>query len=124
MRIYFYDGDLKNAAFPQSLYNNKVHTLNVVDGRYGPKANTEQLDETLKLPRQFILTNSLIALSHKYGWNEEENHTDIYLYVEELDKYVRIDELTDKDIRYAHNIEKMYLSGVFDEIDLQKGTEV
>ena len=114
MKIYFYDGQLKNASFPYDLYLVNERMISIIDARFGPKDNIKRLEELQKRKEQYILTNSLVALSHAYGWNWVENHTDIYLWVEKQHKYVRLDELTDREIRCAHNIEKMYLAGVFD----------
>ena len=61
-----------------------------------------------------ILTNSLVALDHRYGWNKKENHTDIYFYVESKHDFVRCDELAGREIREGHNIMKMFMNGVFD----------
>ena len=118
MKVYFYDGILKEAPVMGCLPEEADAQTFHVDARYGPKENREKLGALANLEQHgspvYVLTNSLLALSHTYGWDEEENHTNIYLWVEDLDKYVRIDDLTDKDIRQAHNIEKMYIAGAFD----------
>ena len=61
-----------------------------------------------------IFTNSLVALDHRYGWNEKENHTDIYFYVESKQDFVRCDKLTEREIREGHDIMKMFMNGEFD----------
>lgn len=60
-----------------------------------------------------ILTNSLIALDHRYGWNEKEKHADIYFYIESKQDFVRCDRLTEREIHKGHNIMKMFLNGEF-----------
>lgn len=111
MRIYFYDGPLSHAPKPVRGY------LSIpIDAAYGPMTCEYELDNILKLEDNNsidILSNSLVALSHTYGWNEKEGHTDIYIWRNDLDQYIRIDQLVDKDIRRPHNIEKMYRAGVF-----------
>lgn len=102
MKIYFYDGDLEDWS---------DNPLEKIDAKYGPSANQNKLSDLLWNNTDGILTNSLVALSHEYGWNHHENHTDIYLWIDKLHRFIRLDHLTNKDIRYAHNIEKMYLSG-------------
>ena len=110
MKILFYDGDIRWWACPTSFsnynrlnasggYTNNIKTLNLYRDKLGE-------DTT-------ILTNSLVALDHRYGWNEKENHTDIYFYVESKDDFVRCDKLTEKEIRKEHNIMKMFMNGVF-----------
>ena len=117
MKVYFYDGVLEDAfvmeCFPEDADAQIFH----VDARYGPKKNMKKLKTLANIEQYgspvYVLTNSLLALSHTYGWDEEGNHTNIYLWVEDLDKYVRIDNLTDREIRQGHNIAKMYLAGTF-----------
>lgn len=116
MKIYFFDGrleDIHNIIDIDFVYLGNVITI---DGADGPQCNRKELHRCKEHVYErdvIILTNSLVALSHDYGWNEEENHTDIYLWIDELHDFIRIDRLTAKEIRYAHNIEKMYLAGAF-----------
>lgn len=114
MRIFFYDGLLDAAPVPQCEH------YELVDAKYGPDCNRIRLECSLISSRNIecsnfaIVTNSILALDHAYGWNHSENHTDIYLYVVPLKDYVRIDKLTEKELREGHNIAKMYLAGIFD----------
>lgn len=111
MKILFYDGDIRWWACPMSFsnynrlnasggYTNNIKALNLYRDKLGE-------DTT-------ILTNSLVALDHRYGWNKKENHTDIYFYVESKHDFVRCDELAGREIREGHNIMKMFMNGVFD----------
>ena len=60
-----------------------------------------------------IVTNCLYLLSTEYGWNEETNSPEIY--IKQKDGSLKnISELTQREIRQAHNIEKMYMAGEFD----------
>ena len=110
MKIYFYDGFLLDA--PRGALNQPYTAL---DAAYGPTHNMRVLTD-LQVDHQnwAVLTNSLVALTHQFGWDEQEKHTDIYLWVEQLKDYIRIDRLTQKEIRYAHNIEHMYIAGTFE----------
>ena len=111
MKILFYDGDIRWWSRPTSFSDyNKLNALG------GYTNNIEELDAYMeKLGKDTtILTNSIVALDHRYGWNEKENHTDIYFYVESKHDFVRCDELTEKEIRKEHNIMKMFMNGVFD----------
>ena len=104
------DGPIRNWPRPASI---EYHFT--VDAAYGPADNKAVLLETLHyLNNAIILTNSLVALDHRYGWNEKEHHTDIYFYVESRQDFVRCDELAGREIRQGHNIMKMYLNGAFD----------
>lgn len=111
MKILFYDGDIRWWSRPTSFSN--YNTLNASGGYTN---NIEELNAYMdKFGKDTtILTNSIVALDHRYGWNEKENHTDIYFYVESKHDFVRCDELTEKEIREGHNIMKMFMNGVFD----------
>lgn len=117
MKILFYDGDIRWWACPSifSNYNRLGASWGYTDNIKALELYREKLGED-----STILTNSLVALDHKYGWNEKENHTDIYFYVESKHDFVRCDELTEKEIRKGHNILKMFMNGVF---DLEKNDE-
>lgn len=123
MKILFYDGSLHNFfndvtqrpdIMHHYLHPAEAHVM--VDADDGPTANYKKLKELSEedFP-YYILTNSLVALSHVFGWNDKEKHTDIYLWREKYKDFIRCDRLTLKDIREAHNIEKMYMSDAFDE---------
>ena len=110
MKILFYDGDVRQWCRPAT-----IRHYNTLDAAYGPSNNIEQLEWVrLKYYDCILLTNSLVSLNHKYGWNKKENHTDIYFYVESKHDFVRCDELTEREIREGHNIMKMFLNGEFD----------
>jgi hypothetical protein len=115
MKVYFYDGDLLDAPPPNSIID-EFKRVECIDAAFGPSSVLATLSEYKEHPVEntSLLSNSILALSHEYGWNEAENHTDIYIYSEKADKYIRIDKLTDKEIRRAHNIGKMYIAGTFD----------
>ena len=109
MKIYFEDGQLVSTPY---LPFNDYYALDATDG---PTHNRNMLD-TIKecCPDRVIYTNSLIALSNEYAWNEELEVPEIYIRAGEYMCFARIDTLTERELRYAHNICKMYLAGSFD----------
>lgn len=111
MKIYFEDGELVSTPYlPFSNYYK-------IDAKYGPKHNRDQLDNFReKDPDCIIYTNSLIALSNEYAWNEELGVPEIYIRAGAYMCFARIDTLTERELRFAHNICKMYLAGSFDTI--------
>lgn len=111
MKILFYDGNIHYWARPSSFSN-----YNRLSASWGYTDNIKTLDLYRKKLGEdaIVLTNSIIALNHRYGWNEKENHTDIYFYVKSKHDFVRCDKLTDREIREGHNIMKMFLNGEFD----------
>lgn len=115
MKILFYDGSLTE-FLRESDTGKRYAPFVMVDADDGPTANYEKL--TALLNEKFsdiVLTNSLVALSHVFGWNEEHNGTEIYLWRNKYKDFIRCDLLTTKEIREGHNIEKMYMAGSFDE---------
>lgn len=111
MKILFYDGDIRWWSRPTSFSN-----YNILSASWGYTDNIKELNAYREKFGEdtTILTNSIVALDHRYGWNEKENHTDIYFYVESKHDFVRCDELTEKEIRKEHNIMKMFMNGAFD----------
>ena len=111
MKILFYDGGIRWWSRPTSFTHH--NTVNASGGYTNNKKELEAYMGTFG-ENTTILTNSLVALDHRYGWNKEDGHTDIYFYVESKRDFVRCDELTEREIREGHNIMKMFMNGAFD----------
>ena len=108
MKILFYDGNIRwwSRLTSFSNYNRLSASWGYTDNIKELNAYREKLGEDA-----IILTNSLVALDHRYGWNEKEHHTDIYFYVKSKCDFVRCDELTEKEyywIRYYDAVHKGY----------------
>jgi hypothetical protein len=89
----------------------------VTDSTVGYKVNTAIIEDKMKNePDAVVLTNLPYLLSNDYAWNEAEGKSEIYLYsvINGDAKFRNISELTNREIRHAHNVEKMYRSGAFD----------
>lgn len=107
MRIYFEDGQLHRPNSREFKYSY------LVDAGYGYSKNRMLLDHIKQTDNNAsVYTNSVIALNNYYAWNNEIKVPEIYLIRD--DKFVRIDELTARELREGHNIMKMYISGEFD----------
>lgn len=52
-----------------------------------------------------------LTLAHKF-WDEENHRHNIFLK-DKNGKWRRIQDYVDKDLRFAHNIEKLYIAGEF-----------
>lgn len=109
MKIYFEDDKLIDATqVPLDFFIR-------IDAAEGPRENKQDLEYAMEYhPKTPIYTNSLIALSNEYAWNEELGVPEIYIRAGEHMHFHRIDELTERELRFAHNICKMYLAGSFD----------
>lgn len=109
MKIYFEDGLLVTSRY---LPITDYYRLDAADG---PTHNKTMLDGIKECcPDRTVYTNSLIALSNEYAWNKELGVPEIYIRAGEHMNFHRIDELTERELRFAHNICKMYLAGSFD----------
>ena len=131
MKILFYDGympghndynnlnpdaDKAKAAFQiatnAGFFEKGYRYISAADG---PSNVTKWIDNMYKrMPKCTLFTNSIIALSNTYAWNDITNSCDIWFWKPSMNMWVNIQDTTDKEIRKPHNIMKMYLSGAFD----------
>ena len=58
-----------------------------------------------------IYTNdeNVIELGQQYCWNENKEKFNIYI------NNISVDKLTDREIKFAHNLLSMYKNGEFEE---------
>ena len=115
MKIFFENGKLTYTKFLELPVKNKKYVA-IVDAKEGFAENKKHIEYYLKEKKEGggIYTNSLVALSNIYCWNEEDQTPDLYLR-DAKGEWKRCQELTEKEIRYGHNLEHLYCNGVFDE---------
>lgn len=108
MKIYFEDGRLLESDYlPIDNYYD-------IDAKYGVSSNMAQLDTLLECkPDAIVYTNSILAFSNEYAWNEELKVPEIYIRAGEHREFNRIDKLTTRELRRGHNLAKMYVAGSF-----------
>jgi hypothetical protein len=107
MKIYFEDGELNKPNSIDFTYDYKV------DARYGHTKSTALLSCINCLDNDAsVYTNAIIALDNKFAWNNKLKVPEIYLIKE--DNFIRIDKLTDRELKEGHDIMKMYMNGEFD----------
>lgn len=113
MKILFYDGYLdENIVNVETFIKYRIFV--VINAAMGPRKAQKYFQEhSEQYPDAVVLTNSLISLTHDFGWNKAENRTDIYFWSESKRDFVSADELTNKEIRKESNILHMFMSGVF-----------
>ena len=109
MLIFFEDRELVNRDQLGTYYDYRV------DAKYGYSHNVEQLDKINKeFPEAVIYTNSIVALDNKYCWNDDLETPDLYIREAEGFDFIRVDELTGRKLKQAHNLMKLYMNGEFD----------
>lgn len=108
MKIYFEDGELVTSGYlPIDYYI-------TVNAAQGVSRNMNMLDDIRECePDATVYTNSILAFSNEYAWNEELKVPEIYIRAGEHMLFTRIDKLTERELRRAHNLAKMYVAGAF-----------
>lgn len=113
MKIFFEDGILNGSdelPFIRCV---------IVNAASGVSRNISVLDQLAEdEPDAIVYTNSIFAFSNEYAWNEELKVPEIFIRSGEKREFVRIDKLTTKELRYAHNLAKMYVAGSFDQTNI------
>ena len=108
MKIYFEDGELltsNHLPFDQYI---------VVNAANGISRNISVLNEIKETnPNAIVYTNSIFAISNEYAWNDELKVPEVYIRSGEHMIFTRIDKLTMKELRFAHNLARMYVNGAF-----------
>lgn len=108
--IYFIDGPIEYEHI--SLMSEDEYTV-VLNAAEGPSDNIEfakgiQKNQSLNAN---IVTNSIVLMNFDFGW--VDGKCSIYLFNELTNSFINIQNLTDKELRRAHNIAKMYMAGSF-----------
>ena len=106
MRVYFEDGFLTTPIDIGSPYHR-------VDAAYGPSACFRDFYWYREHePEATIYTNFINGLSFDFSWDTVNNKCTAYIRNSQ-GAWTNIQELTDKELRFTHNIPKMYLAGEF-----------
>ena len=122
MKICFYDGHLEDLDydFATRLSASGITGVNqvwVVDAADGPTKNENKLNDILAFGKgvTVVLTNSLVALDTSYAWDTKKSRPDIWIWKNKKSKFINIQDLTDRQLFIAHNIEKLYRNGEFQD---------
>jgi hypothetical protein len=111
MKIYFEDGDLVSSILLP------VHIDYKVDANRGVTANIYRLDLlNEKRPGATVYTNSIFAFNNMYAWNEDLKTPEIFIRAGEAGAWVRIDKLTNRELKRGHNLAHMYVAGEFERL--------
>ena len=110
MKIYFEDGELNSRDLLS------FHCDHIIDAKAGYSDNVYVLDMIrICFPWHTVYTNSLVALSNGYVWNEELQVPELYIrpQIGKHTEFTRIDQLTTRELKQGHNLMKMYMANEF-----------
>lgn len=115
MKIYFESGKLDSSKFIDELWSKAMTPLFItLDATEGVESNIKTLELSKKENYNGIIyTNSIFAFHNRYAWNDVLKVPEVYIRAGENNEFTRIDKLTDRELREAHRIDMMYLSGAF-----------
>ena len=112
MKIYFEDGELRKSPI-----NHFIDIDHIVEAKYGYYHNEKFLDAIkAQYPNDTVYTNQITALDNRYAWNAELKVPEVYIRNKD-GVFTRIDELTNRELREAHNLMKMYIANEFGNFD-------
>lgn len=106
MRVYFEDSPLTTLFDIEGPYHR-------VDAAYGPSVCFEELYWYREHePEAQIYTNFVNALSFDFSWDMVKNECAAYIR-NSNGEWTNIQDMTTRELRFAHNIPKMYIAGEF-----------
>ena len=106
MKIYFVDGYLD-----KYLAEDIPGKHTAINAGFGLTECKKYLDLFCDSDYDFVVTNSSLALDNKYVWNEELGVPELYLCP--CGQWVRVDNLTNRNLTQGHNLFKLYMAGEF-----------
>ena len=112
--IYFVDGYLSQVVKSEFL---SVCAKNNITGIFinADKGISSCIKEAQgynnSYPDSYILTNQITLFTNEYAW--VNGKCEAYIYQHADNQFVNVQKLTDKDIRFPHNLQKMYIAGSF-----------
>ena len=111
--IFLRDGEEKlNYVWLYDTINTwDTYNLDIWINEHGYK---KAVDFAEKFNCKWFLTTCPTMLHSINWWNEEEQKFEIYIPTKK-GKLKNIQEFTDRELRQAHNVEKLFLGGEFDD---------
>lgn len=108
-KVIFYDGDMSEVPISNACF--------CVYARDGYSHNQKYLKTINKVVQNAtVLTNDLLVWGNDIAWwNDKENKCQAYILKNINGKWkeINIQDLTEKEIRQAHDIVRMYMAGAF-----------
>lgn len=115
MIVYFENGSITN----ESLYSETGEEIIKVDAGNGYnhcRRRLRHIQDNYPFDTK-VYTNSLDAFSNFWCWDTEKKMPMIYVR-DENGIWSLISELTTRELRMAHNLEKLYVNGEFGYVEV------
>ena len=113
MIVFFEDGPITNNTL--TLGGKELIKVDAGKGYSACRKKLKEIRDNYPFDTK-IYTNSLDAFSNFWCWDEEKKIPMIYIR-NEKGNWVLINELTDRQLRIAHNLEKLYVNGIFCHVE-------
>lgn len=106
--MFFYDGNLKDISLLE--FENTV----TIDAGNGYTDNIRKLYDVITAsPHYFVLTNQQALLRNEWLWDEQTHEPRLCFKDERDGKWRPVGRFTKADIKFTHNLEKMFIEGGF-----------
>lgn len=114
MIVYFEDGMITNTAmFDED--DNEIIKVDATMGYSNCRRHLRYIKDNYPFDTE-VYTNSLEAFSNFYCWDDNKGIPMIHIR-DENGQWKLISEMTDKELRIRHNLEKLYVNGAFGNVD-------
>ena len=114
MIIYFEDGPIANESI--FLETGAMIKVDAGMGYSNCRRQLRNIDKNFSFDTK-VYTNSLDAFSNYWCWDDEKKMPMIYIR-DEYGEWKLISEFTDRELRMAHNLEKLYVNGAFCSVEV------
>lgn len=114
MIVYFENGKLNyNRIFLETGEN--IIKIDAGNGYNSCRRKLRYIQENFPFDTK-VYTNSLDAFSNFWCWDDEKKMPIIYIR-DKNERWKLICEMTDRELRVAHNLEKLYVNGAFCDVE-------
>lgn len=114
MIVYFEDGYIMNESI--AIETGAFIKIDAAMGHSNCRRSLRYIKDNHPFDTK-VYTNSLDAFSNFWCWDEGKKTPMIYIR-DEHGKWKLIQEMTDRELRAAHNLEKLYVNGAFCNVEV------